>query len=429
MLLNLKSPKRLIIAASFLWFGLAAAAAISTGPLHKYAVAVVILIMTLVIIRHVFLFVLALLDRHRRASMEIFPEVSVIMPSYNEAKVIEPALISLVALDYPNIEIIVVDDGSTDNTLQLARDFIEANKIEKILLLSQSNSGKACALNTGIKHARGEFVLCVDSDSRLNPAAIRHALSHFTDPTVAAVGGAVEISNNTSLLAQMQALEYRTSLNFTRRALSYLGAVTVVPGPIGMFRREVLLTMGGYDERRDVFAEDADLTVRLLSAGWKIRGDMSMISYTEAPESVFALLRQRYRWKRGLFQAFDTNYFALLIAPGWRGVAIALFLALECFVLDILNFSLIVFFLFYVIFHGGVSPMLSAYLLLLGLDLSVLWFVHRGTSNLLTTMGLLLLQRFTYSQVLQVWAVFALLDEWRSTQMDWDKLERIGKPA
>jgi len=424
---RLSLPKRPTAVACLFLFVAAGVAGAASGIWHELAVNVVLLVLGLVVIRHVVLLAAAMRVHTPSAAMESLPAVSAVMPAYNEEAVIEEALESLAALDYPDLEIILIDDGSIDATLKRAHRFAARHPRTALRILSQNNSGKASALNTGIKHARGEFVLCVDADSRLRADAIRRALPHFTDPTVAAVGGAVEIANQGNLLTRFQQLEYRIGLNFTRRALSYFGAVTVVPGPIGLFRRQALLAAGGYDERCDLFAEDADLTVRLLSGGWQVRGELSMVAYTEAPQSISALLRQRYRWKRGLYQAFDANLLTLLVAPKLRGVFIALFLGLECFVLDVLNFAMLLFFLSHILFHGEIRPILSAYLLIVVLDLSTLLYVGRGMTARISAAGWLMLQRFTYAHALLVWAVLALFDEWRSSRMDWDKLERLGR--
>ena len=328
------------------------------------------------------------------------------------------------AIDYPNLEIIFVDDGSADDTYTRARELARQRPERQIRTYCQVNAGKASALNLGIEHARGKYLLCVDADSRVQPDVIRRGLPHLADPTVAAVGGAVEVANANSLLTLFQQLEYTLCLNFLRRALSYFGAVTVVPGPIGLFRREALLSVGGYDERRDLYAEDAELTVRLLSRGWKVIGDTSMIARTQAPQDVFSLLRQRYRWKRGLFQAFDANLLSLLLLPGMRGIGLTIFLIVECFLLDVLNLTVLVFFLSHVLVHWELQPLVGGYAVIVGMELAALLVAYdvRGFSRNLV---LLVLQRISYASLLQAWGGLALRDEWRSTRMDWDKLERV----
>ena len=421
----LRLPRKTIACVSVALFSLAALAGTASATIHTIAVHLALIFLIVVSLRQLILLCFAVLDRPRARHCPIDePPVSVIVPAYTEAEVIEAALESLCAIDYPNLEIIVVDDGSADDTYTRARVLARQRPERQIRTYCQVNAGKASALNLGIEHARGKYLLCVDADSRVQPDVIRRGLPHLADPTVAAVGGAVEVANANSLLTLFQQLEYTLCLNFLRRALSCFGAVTVVPGPIGLFRREALLSVGGYDERRDLYAEDAELTVRLLSRGWKVIGDTSMIARTQAPQDVFSLLRQRYRWKRGLFQAFDANLLSLLLLPGMRGIGLTIFLIVECFLLDVLNLTVLVFVLSHVLVHWELQPLVGGYAVIVGMELAALLVAYdvRGFSRNLV---LLVLQRISYASLLQAWGVLALMDEWRSTRMDWDKLERV----
>jgi biofilm PGA synthesis N-glycosyltransferase PgaC len=224
------------------------------------------------------------------------PPVSVVVPAYNEAPVIESALRSLLELDYPEYEILVVDDGSTDGTAArataLAGDYGRAT----IRVLTRSNAGKASALNAGIGIARHDYVLCMDADSRISRDSLRVAMRHFRDPRVGAVAGNVKVVNRGTMWSALQALEYIEGLNLARRAQGFLRVVNIVPGPIGIFRREALTAVGGYDT--DTFAEDADLTLKILTAGWHITYENRAIAWTEAPERLHDLIKQRYRWTR-----------------------------------------------------------------------------------------------------------------------------------
>jgi len=329
-------------------------------------------------------------------------------------------------LRHPNLEIIVIDDGSLDDTAERARKVAKASHIP-VRVISQANKGKAGALNTGFIHASGDFVVVVDADSRVEPNSLQYGLRHFDDPRVGAVGGFVGVANTQKLLCRFQELEYLISLNFIRRALSHLGLVTVVPGPVGMFRREAILQVGGYKEGGTTFAEDADITLRLLAAGWQVTGDVSMVAYTEAPEDVYALLRQRYRWRRGIYQAFSDNMAGLITAPGRAGIPITLFIALDAFFLEVINFGFTIFFLTYFLRFGEINLLFSWYLLIVSLDLITLRFVTRGYGNFMNFVLLFFIQRFSYAFLLQAWNVMALIDEWRSSAMSWDKLERLGR--
>ena len=220
-----------------------------------------------------------------------YPPVSLIVPAYNEGKVIAAAIESLTRMDYPQFEIIVVDDGSKDDTLANASPLAGDYGHCRVKVLTKRNGGKASALNAGLSVAEHPIVLCMDSDSRLEPQTLRVGVGHFADPSVAAVAGNVKVVNRRNLWTRLQALEYIEGLNMARRAQGFMNAVNIVPGPVGLFRRDVLIALGGFD--LDTFAEDADLTLKLLTAGWKIRYEPAAIAWTEAPERLVDLIQQR----------------------------------------------------------------------------------------------------------------------------------------
>ncbi|UCD96887.1 MAG: glycosyltransferase [Candidatus Bathyarchaeota archaeon] len=230
------------------------------------------------------------------------PLVTVIVPAYNEEDAISKTVESLLTLSYPKKEIIIVDDGSTDGTLEVARRFVDDNLVK---LVSKPNGGKWDALNAGIREAQGEFIVCIDADTLLDRDAIQHLIKHFQDPRVAAVAGNVKVGNRTGILAKLQALEYVVGINLHRRSEASLQNVTVVPGPIGAFRVSVLKEIGLFEG--DTFAEDADLTLKILKAGHKTVFDATACAYTEAPESMTSLAKQRYRWYRGSLQVLSKH--------------------------------------------------------------------------------------------------------------------------
>lgn len=239
------------------------------SPALPIAIAFVLTFLILLIVRYVLLLWLGFLHHmeNRASANDRTPEppVTIIVPVYNEAAVILSALRSLLALRYPSLEIIVVDDGSTDRTLERASSLAGRYGDSTLRVVSKSNGGKASALNTGIALARHEFVLCMDGDSRLDPDTVRAAMRHFVDPRVAAVAGNVKVVNRDGVWTRLQALEYLEGLNMARRAQGFLRVVNIIPGPIGVFRRDVLRRVGGYDT--DTFAEDADLTLKILANG------------------------------------------------------------------------------------------------------------------------------------------------------------------
>ena len=230
-----------------------------------------------------------------------FPSVTVLIPAYNESVVIEKSVRSVAELDYPRFEVLVVDDGSSDDTLARCMRLSQFYGEDKVRVIRQPNSGKAEALNQGLANARGEIVVCMDGDSRLTAETLRQGLKHFKDPHVGAVAGNVKVVNRNNMLTMLQSLEYIEGLNMVRRAQAFLGGVNIIPGPMGLFRREAMLEIGGYQS--DTFAEDCDITLRLLERGWKIKYEQQAVSWTEAPEDLNSLLKQRYRWTRGILQA------------------------------------------------------------------------------------------------------------------------------
>ncbi|MDD5393116.1 MAG: glycosyltransferase family 2 protein [Thiothrix sp.] len=422
----------LLIFVSLVYLGLCLAAALEVSlPLHTLMVHFFMLLAVLVLVRQMLLLFFAGLAQESESlpylADEELPYVSVIIPAFNEEAVIAPALLSLLQLDYPHYEIIVVDDGSSDQTVRNVRQLLNhANPRQiPVRIISHSNAGKANALNTGLIHAVGEFVLCVDSDSRITPDSLRNGLRHFQDQQVGAVAGNVMVANETNVLTRLEQLEYMISQNFVRQALAWFGAVTIVPGPIGLFRRSALAQAGGFREDRQLFAEDVDLSVRLLVLGWRISSEATMQAFTEAPDNVFSLLRQRYRWKRGIYQAMHDNFLALILAPGMRRPLIALFLVVESFLLEMLGFGVTLFMVANIIYFAQVNMLLAWLGILLLLDVLAL-LLATPFAQFFKWFPLLILQKLSYSYALQAWGVLALFDEWRSTFMSWDKVERLG---
>jgi len=232
----------------------------------------------------------------------VFPEdgpwVSVLIPCFNEEKVIESSVRRILASRWANLEIIVLDDGSKDSTAQIVRDAFADEP--RVTLMSFENGGKARALNRGLESARGEIVVALDADTLFPPDTIAKLARWFDDPRVGAVAGNAIVGNRVNLVTRWQALEYVTAQNLERRALAAVGAVTVVPGAVGAWRKAALAALGGYPP--DTLAEDQDLTLAVQRAGWRVEFDPEARAYTEAPDTVAGLLKQRYRWSFGTLQ-------------------------------------------------------------------------------------------------------------------------------
>jgi len=229
-----------------------------------------------------------------------WPQVSVIVPAFNEEVNAIRTVKSLLAQDYPDLEVIFIDDGSKDNTYQKVGDYFSNNP--KVQVFTKANGGKASALNFGIQKSATDFVVCIDADTQLKTDAISEMMKKFDNDNVAAVAGNVKVGNQINMITRWQNIEYVTSQNFDRRAFDLLNCITVVPGAIGAFRKDAVLLAGGFTT--DTLAEDCDLTMRLLRNGYTIRNCTSAISYTEAPETFRQFLKQRFRWSFGVMQCF-----------------------------------------------------------------------------------------------------------------------------
>ena len=265
------------------------------------------------VLRIVAMAVLASIQKRKdkKSDSEIFPPflltaknecplVSVIVPAYNEEVNAIRTVNSLLGQDYPEIEIIFVDDGSKDETFARVSEAFKDNP--KVQVFTKTNGGKASALNFGIQKSGAEYVVCIDADTQLKTDAITLLMKKFEDENVGAVAGNVKVGNEINMITRWQSIEYITSQNFDRRAFDLLNCITVVPGAIGAFKKDAILVSGGFTS--DTLAEDCDLTMRLLRNGYVIRNCTEAISYTEAPETFKQFLKQRFRWSFGVMQCF-----------------------------------------------------------------------------------------------------------------------------
>ncbi len=248
----------------------------------------------------------AIIERIRgnpaRANGNFKPNVAVLVPAYNEEKVIVRTIRSVLNSDYPNLRVIVIDDGSKDATYQIA---CEAYKKEiadgRVLVLTHPNGGKAMALNFALDYVTEEFYVGIDADTVIANDAISKLIPHFADPKIGAIAGNAKVGNRVNLWTRWQALEYITSQNFERRALDLFHVVTVVPGAIGAWRTAPVKEVGGYPI--NTVAEDADLTMNLLEHGYEVIYEDHSLAFTEAPIDAKGLMRQRFRWSFGILQA------------------------------------------------------------------------------------------------------------------------------
>lgn len=363
------------------------------------------------------------------------PFVSVIVPAYNEEKVVCKTIDSLLKSDYHNFNIIVVDDGSKDSTYQCALNAYQNHP--QVRVFTKENGGKAAALNFGISQTEAEIVICLDADTLFMPDAISKLAMHFTNEKIGAVAGNAKVGNRLNLLTKWQALEYITSQNLDRRAFDTLNCITVVPGAIGAWRRDLVLKAGGFTCQ--TLAEDSDLTLSILEMGYKVIYEENAIALTEAPDTVSAFIKQRFRWTFGTLQSI-WKHKAVFLKPRYQALG---FLAIPNVLIFQVFFPLIspIMDLLMVASIGnafwqryqhpteysldGLKRAFSFYILFLLVDLlaaTIAFALERKEEWRLIIW--LFFQRFFYRQLLYIVAVRAILAAIRGGLVGWGKLER-----
>ena len=408
--------------------------ALMVGPdvqrvLVRAVVVSLIIFLTILFLRYFSLLWFSYLGHAERnvlgvREMHELPAISVLVPAYNEGRVMERALTSLMRLDYPEYEVLVIDDGSRDDTLELAAQWEGQWGPANFRVITKPNGGKASALNAGIAHSRHPLILCMDADSYLEPRTLLNAARHFSNPSVGAVAGNVKVENRGSIVTRLQALEYIEGLNMPRRAQGFVAAVNIVPGPVGLFRREALEEIGGYDT--DTFAEDADLTLKMMAAGWRVEYEDQAIAWSEAPESWRDLTQQRYRWTRGILQAIRKRKGIFLRPfpdfPLWIST---IQLGFEALVWPAMNVFAHLFFAIVALLFGAGELILYWMVLLTLLDLVAALVTVSMEEEELSLVPMALIYRFVFILFLDVVKMFATMEELFRLDMGWGKLQRL----
>lgn len=361
-----------------------------------------------------------------RSEDAYLPMISLVVPAFNEGLVIQPAVRSLLELDYPNYEVLVIDDGSTDDTYEKAMVVAAESQTIPVRVITKRNGGKSDALNTGMTQARGEFILNMDGDTKLSSNTLRLCVRHFQNPRVGAVAGNVKVLNRENVLTNIQALEYVEGLAMARKAQSYFRAVNIIPGPLGMFRKSVLQQAGGYDH--DTFAEDCDLTLKVLMLGWHIVYEPNAVAWVETPSSLLNLIKQRYRWTRGILQATRKHRWAMW-HPRKAGINsfILWYMLFEGIMWPFSTVMGNLFFIYVGVQYGVMSLMFYWWLQLTLLDLVAAVFCVVVEDEDPKLIPYAILFRMFYISIIDVVKVLATLEEWRGTTMTWGKLQREGK--
>ncbi|MGW3044818.1 bifunctional polysaccharide deacetylase/glycosyltransferase family 2 protein [Kitasatospora sp. NPDC001159] len=358
--------------------------------------------------------------RRRGWGPPVTEPVSVIVPAYNEIAGIEPAVRSLLASDHP-VEVIVVDDGSTDGTA----DLVESLNLPYVRVIRQENAGKPAALNTGIAAARAELLVMVDGDTVFEPDAVRMLVQPFADPAVGAVSGNAKVVNRGGLLGRWQHIEYVVGFNLDRRLFDLAECMPTVPGAVGAFRRSALLAAGGVGE--ETLAEDTDLTMALCRDGWRVVYEERAKAWTEAPASLSALWRQRYRWCYGTLQAMWKHRGALTQRGqagklGRRGL---LYLLMFQVLLPLLAPVVDVFALYGLAFLDPVRIIgLWAAFLLVQMLMGA--YAFRLDKEKLGPLWSLPLQQFVYRQLMYLVVIQSVFTALAGSRLRWQRMQRYG---
>ncbi|PYV51770.1 MAG: polysaccharide deacetylase [Acidobacteria bacterium] len=400
--------------------------------------------------RLLFIGAFAIVDRlkNRRYNRDVTeaysPGVAVLIPAYNEEKVIERTIRAVLRSSYRHLRVIVIDDGSKDKTLEVARTcFPREQASGRLLVLTKTNSGKAEALNFGLRHLENEEIFVgIDADTVIARDAISLLVPHFLNPKVGAVAGNAKVGNRVNLWTRWQALEYITSQNFERRALNTLGAVSVVPGAIGAWRVSSVNEAGAY--HTDTVAEDADLTMALLRRGCRVEYEDRALAYTEAPTSANGLMRQRFRWSFGILQAVykHRGVFGRKGVLGWIALPnIVIFQILLPLVSPFIDIMFTVGALWYFLqkhFHPGSTDPASfqrlviffaAFLIIDFITSAIAFALERRTPDTREDPWLLSqvwLQRFAYRQLFSLVLFKTVKRALTGEPFSWDKLERTA---
>jgi poly-beta-1,6 N-acetyl-D-glucosamine synthase len=368
--------------------------------------------------------------------------VSIVIAAYNEGKVIAHTISSLLQGRHRAYEIIIVDDGSTDNTSDEVKNHFGEDP--RVRLFRQNNGGKSSALNHGIQYANHDILVCLDADTQFDPDAVTHLAKHFADPTVGAVAGNIKVGNRRSILTHWQSMEYITNISIGRRAYAYLNAILVVAGAAGAWRRSAVEQAGGYHS--DSLAEDMDLTWRVRRLEWRVVNEPQAVGYTEAPEDLRGLYKQRFRWSYGALQClwkhrgafFKHGFF------GWLGVpSVLIFGSLFELLSPLADLKMLLSAVSFIslmvsdhpIASGSqeyvdiVAPLITTtwlYVIFFGVELFISMLAFYFDRESMRPLWLLFFQRFIYRQLMYVVACRALWKAITGWKQGWGTLQRTG---
>jgi peptidoglycan-N-acetylglucosamine deacetylase len=350
------------------------------------------------------------------------PFVSVVIAAYNEEKVIGKTVNSILASNYPAYEVLVIDDGSKDGTAQVIEKTFANHPL--VRLIKKANGGKSSAVNLGFKEAQGEIIVSLDADTIIDENSITLLVNHFKNDNVAAVSGNVKVGNIRNLLTKWQHIEYVTGFNLERRAFAALNCITVVPGAIGAWRKKAIAEAGYFKE--DTLAEDTDITLTLLRHGKKIEFEEKAYAYTEAPDDIKSLAKQRYRWVYGTLQCLWKHREALFNKknPSLGFIGLPSMWLFQYFYQLISPIADILFVI--ALFSGHPGKAVIGFLLFYLLDFFTSLYAFRLEKENPKPLISLFLQRILYKQIMTYVVFKSLFSAIKGVTVGWNKLKRKG---
>ncbi|MFC5215645.1 bifunctional polysaccharide deacetylase/glycosyltransferase family 2 protein [Streptomyces coerulescens] len=355
----------------------------------------------------------------------VYRPVSVIVPAYNEKECIANTLQSLAKSTHP-IEIIVVDDGSTDGTSEIARNAAVELGMTNVRVIRQENSGKPAALNNGVRSARYDIVVMMDGDTVFEPDTVRQLVQPFADPEVGAVAGNAKVGNRNTIIGAWQHIEYVMGFNLDRRMYDLLRCMPTIPGAIGAFRREAVLQVGGMSE--DTLAEDTDITIAMHRAGWRVVYQEHARAWTEAPGSLKQLWSQRYRWSYGTMQALWKHRKSLTDkGPSGRFGRVGMPLVVVFQIVTPVFAPLIDVFTVYSMIFVDFTAALLAWLAVLAVQLLCAAYAFRLDREKYRYLLMMPLQQLAYRQMMYLVLIHSCITAMTGGRLRWQKLKRTGE--
>ncbi|MET7569566.1 bifunctional polysaccharide deacetylase/glycosyltransferase family 2 protein [Streptomyces sp. NPDC005492] len=351
--------------------------------------------------------------------------VTVIVPAYNEKECIANTLESLAKSTHP-IEIIVVDDGSSDGTSEIAREAARSFGMNNVRVIRQENAGKPAALNNGVRNASYDIVIMMDGDTVFEPDAVHQLVQPFADPEVGAVAGNAKVGNRNTVIGAWQHIEYVMGFNLDRRMYDLLRCMPTIPGAIGAFRREAVLAVGGMSE--DTLAEDTDITIALHREGWRVVYQEHARAWTEAPASLKQLWSQRYRWSYGTMQALWKHRKSLTDkGPSGRFGRVGMPLVVIFQIITPVFAPLIDVFTVYSMIFVDFWASLAMWFAVLGIQLFCAAYAFRLDREKYRYLMMLPLQQLAYRQMMYLVLIHSCITALTGGRLRWQKLKRTGE--